>query len=110
MYRGAVSRRCIAALYRGVYRGAVSQRTIPAHHPRRTFYSILFYRAPEWRSKQPAPPVVCPAIPGRRQRAHLSRGPSKEGVASKELSSASFLGSWIVFWEDGGVERHVSAP
>jgi hypothetical protein len=33
-----------------------------------------FYRAPGWQSKQPAPPVVCPAIPGRRQGAHLFRG------------------------------------
>ena len=40
-----------------------------------------FYRSPGWQSKQPAPPVVCPAIPGRRHEAHLSRGPSKEAVA-----------------------------
>ncbi len=48
-------RRSFAALYPG----ARSRRSIAA----------LFYRAPGWRSKQPAPPVVCPAIPVRRQGA-----------------------------------------
>jgi hypothetical protein len=35
---------------------------------------------PGWRSKRPAPPVVYPDIPERRQVARLSRGPSKECV------------------------------
>jgi hypothetical protein len=37
-----------------------------------------FYRAPGWQSIRPAPPVVCPAIPGRRQGAHLSRGTAEK--------------------------------